>query len=592
MEVPGLNPFQQNTQQIQPAQRGVPDLILDAPGRRGTEATQAQPAQQQLPYQAPAQAQIQHSTQTIMNALMEMNIPPTPQNMQMAQMLASYGHPVNAQTMGVLQQVMQGMPDKSAATMEAVLILLTQDLPVNEKTVAAVKQLMNGQALPSQLQGLQQELGPLLQQLRPEGAAAQLQQAQQQANTGQQVVQQVAQNIQSGQAAVVAGATQSAVQQVAGQTKVSENKGDQDLKVSQKTTAQKTDATEKANPPNKAVEAVAESKTEGQNVSTRVDVESRLPSAKTPQDQQSLEKLYLYLNTGPDELGNLPKGGPKLGPDEAVLKLLNTLNQIMQLSQHLSENMNLKDYNQLFIQHQQVIQITGLLENRLTEFQLLLQQAFPELSEQIQHMLQEDGMDMFSKLAQLIEDGQHEFQEKLKYAGNPGEKTELLNQLRTLLEQASLQVTKVQSNLMAREILSQNLPIHVIPLNIHANQETYPAELYVEQNYDPNDPESRPDGDRPLKVVLTLETKNLGRVSVDMAALQDDMGLNLKVLTRKIKLLMDERLQDLQHKIEQEGHYKIQQINCQVVPDLESRQSMLLPQKRTIRSLKRIEGVV
>ena len=82
-----------------------------------------------------------------------------------------------------------------------------------------------------------------------------------------------------------------------------------------------------------------------------------------------------------------------------------------------------------------------------------------------------------------------------------------------LLEQAGLQVNKVQSNLMAREVLSQNLPIHVIPLNIHANQETFPAELYLEQNYDPNDPHSQPNGEHSLKLILTLETNQNDKIN-------------------------------------------------------------------------------
>ena len=93
-------------------------------------------------------------------------------------------------------------------------------------------------------------------------------------------------------------------------------------------------------------------------------------------------------------------------------------------------------------------------------------------------------------------------------------------------------------------------------------------------------------------MTLTLETHNLGRVSVDLTSLKSDLSLNLKVLTRRVKILVDERIEQLQRKIEKQGNYQVAHLTCVVEPDLETRQSMLLPAKRTVRSLQRIEGVV
>ncbi len=609
MDIPGLNPL--NNRPIIPGQggqTGTPDLILEGPKNRVPAEAQTQ-AQTTAPFQAPETAQIQHSTQSITTALMEMNIPPTSQNQQMAQLLANYGHAVNSHTMAVFQQAMAGLSDKSSASMEAVAILLTQDLPVNDKTVAAMKQFLNGQPLPQQLQNLPKDLGGLLQQMQQTAqtqASTQAQptpaqniqqaaiqnQAAQALNPGsnQAVTQQIAQNIQSGQAAIQTAVGSAVVQQAAGQSQATENRADQSSKVSEQTTAQKMESQVKLpGVENKVVQQVSDSQGSQSQL-----VNQHLPNAR-PADQEAMQQLYLYLQgQEPEFLDRLQKGqqGLPQSPEAAVLKMMQLLQDISQMAAHLGENMQLKDYSQLSLQHQQIIQITGLLETRLREFNLTISQAFPELADDIQRLLQQDGMDMFSKLAQLLDENQSRIQEQLKLPGQADEKAQILNTLRQLMEQVGFQVEKIQSHLVAREMLSQNMPIHVIPLMVHANGESYPAEVFVQQNYDPRDPESRPSDERPLKVTLTLETQNLGRVSVNLSALKDDMNLDLKVLTRRVKLLVDPRLDQLKHKVESNGNYKVEQLSCRVVPDLESRQSMLLPPKYPARSLRRIEGIV
>ncbi|HEY9841980.1 MAG TPA: hypothetical protein V6D23_16065, partial [Candidatus Obscuribacterales bacterium] len=165
-----MNPMQNRIVvpgQAQPAppQTQVPDLILDAPQNR-TPTAQPQAPSTTGPYQAPAQAVISQVYQDMTSALMEMGMSPTPQNQQMASLLAGYGNAVNTQTMGVLRQAMAQLSDKSPASLEAAVILLSKDLPVNDQTVNAIKQLLNGQPLPAQLQNLPKEMATLLQQLQ------------------------------------------------------------------------------------------------------------------------------------------------------------------------------------------------------------------------------------------------------------------------------------------------------------------------------------------------------------------------------------------------------------------------------------------
>lgn len=700
MEVPGLNPLQGRLPPgpIGPeaTPKGVPDLILNAPAGRTAAPPPQAPAQ--APFQAPAQAIIQHSVQNIMNALLEMGAHPSPQNQSIAQNLANYGHPVSNQTLQIVQNALAGLPDRSAATIEAAVVLLTQDLPVNSQTVMAIKQFMNGQPLPQQMQNLPKDVGALLQQMQglpalPTGAAAlpagqmanalalppgQAGSAQgllaagttpgttpgavpalpagqtgtalpssaavaqgAQTATGaaltpspaagvtasptanvvsntpqtQQVVpgSPAAQGVPPGtlsstavptaistaiatpQGMAQVAAQSSVVQQAAGQAQAIENRSDSVNKVSEQSTALKIQAMQTTETRQQALEAVNPAQS-GKSNSQGLNVNLPMQQAYSQQEQKALEQLYLYLNAGGD-LSPIEKVGPGgkaqvMSPDEGIYRMIKLLGEILQLSGHLSENMQIKDYQQLFIQHQQVIQLTGLMEQKMHEFQQLFHKAFPELAKQIQGLLHQDGLDLFSKLAQLIETNQEQLKEQLKHVAGDAEKQQLLQTLRSLLEQVGFQVDKVHSNLMAREMLTQNLPVHCIPLMVHANKEAYPAELYIQQDYDPREPKQGPDSERPLKLTLTLETHNLGRVSVDLTSLKSDLSLNLKVLTRRVKIIVDERIEQLQRKIEKQGNYQVAHLTCVVEPDLETRQSMLLPAKRTVRSLQRIEGVV
>ncbi len=585
MQVPGMNPLQggQTASSIGPTQSptGVPDLILNSPHQRAPTQARPDAAPAQAPFQAPDQPQIQHVQQSLTNALMEMNLPPTPQNLQMAQLLANYGHAVNQHTLGILRHAMAGLSDKSSAAMEAATILLTQDLPVNDKTVAAMKQLMNGQALPQQLQNLPESMQQILQTLQGTARGAETALPNPQQTAAQQTAQQ-AQQAATAPVSAQQAASSANVQQAAGQTRAAEV----ETPTVEKSTAQKIEA---VNPKVPATETPAENK-------QQAPVPSQLPAAAAQSaakqgNQQGLQELYLYLQGQDPEFFTLgKKGQPLAGKMGAEFtQLFQSLQDILRVSAHLNENMQLKNFNHLSIQHQQMMQLTDVLGQHLEAFQQHFQQAFPELAERVGFLIQQDGMDMLSKLAQLLDENQQHLL-RLQAGDLPEEQT--LNTLRQLMEQVGVQVEKVQTHLLARELLTQNLPVHCIPIMVHAHGEAYPAEIFIQQDYNPEDPDSSPDGERPLKLTLTLETKNLGRVAVDIATLKDNMNLDLKVLQRRVKDAIDGRLEQLQRKLEKQGNYTLDHIGCRVIPDLESRQSMLLPPKYPVRSLRRVEGIV
>lgn len=580
MQVPGMNPLQNSTS-IGPTQSptGVPDLILNSPQQRAP--AQARPdAPTQAPFQAPDQAQIQHVQQSLTHALMEMNMPPTAQNLQMAQLLANYGHPVSQHTLAILKNAMAGLTDKSSAAMEAATILLTQDLPVNDKTVAAMKQLMNGQSLPQQLQNLPQNLGQVMQKLQQVANPA----SQASGPTVSPEVQQLAQQVQGGVVTAQQAAGSSALQQAAGKAQATEVDTAQGA---EKSTAQKLAIQPIASAPQSQDKAKVQTPPAAPSPES---LPALSPSAKPAGDQQGLSQLFLYLQGQEPEfftlLQKMSQGTPA---QQKMAQLFESLQNILHLARHLGENMQLKDFSHLPVQHQQIMQLTDLLSKHLEVFRQQFQNAFPELAKQVGLLLQQDGMDMLSKLSQLLEDNQQQLA-RLKEGTLPEE--QVITTLRQLMEQVGVQVEKIQTHLLGRELLSQNLPVHCIPLTIHAHGESYPAELYIQQDYDPEDPHSGPDSERPLKLTLTLETQNLGRVAVDIATLKESMNVDLKVLSRRVKNALDERLDKLKQRLEAQGNYTLDHLSCRVIQDLESRQSMLLPPQYPVRSLRRVEGIV
>ena len=189
-------------------------------------------------------------------------------------------------------------------------------------------------------------------------------------------------------------------------------------------------------------------------------------------------------------------------------------------------------------------------------------------------------MDLFSKLAHLIEEGKDVLKSQLKYAE--------MTEMKTALEKLGLQLEKVFSHFSARSLLMQNQSALCLPFVVQVNQEYYPAELHIQKDRNSH---HIPSIDSPSKITLSMETKNLGRVQVDLATFHKDMNVLLKVTHRRIKEAMEPQLNQLRRKLEKQA-YHVQEVQCKVELDLESRQSILLPPKQTIRSLKRIEGIV
>jgi hypothetical protein len=133
--------------------------------------TQAKPAADATvgPNAAPAERQIVLSQQSVADALRELKLPETPQNVMIAQSLAQMDQPVSAQNMAIVRDALRGLAVANADDVAAAVVLLMHDLPVTPAGIAAIRQLMNGPSLPDQLSRLGGQLTRLLGQLDATG---------------------------------------------------------------------------------------------------------------------------------------------------------------------------------------------------------------------------------------------------------------------------------------------------------------------------------------------------------------------------------------------------------------------------------------
>jgi hypothetical protein len=98
-------------------------------------------------------------------------------------------------------------------------------------------------------------------------------------------------------------------------------------------------------------------------------------------------------------------------------------------------------------------------------------------------------------------------------------------------------------------------------------------------------------GHVPLKIQLSMETNNLGKLSVEIRNLKKDLQIFLSVENNEIKEKIQLVLFKLEEKI-QKLPFELKALSCNVNPKPDQSPSILLPPKYKVFSMKRIEGVV
>lgn len=151
---------------------GHPPVNPSAPTTRrpafpeGQDPTKtAAPPPATSPHAAPTDRIVTHSQQGLRDALREMKLAETPQNLLIAETLRQFEQAVSARSIQLVATALRGLAAQSNDDVAAAVILLLNDLPVTKENVAALRQLMSGQSMPAQFAKLEGQLQGLLGQL-------------------------------------------------------------------------------------------------------------------------------------------------------------------------------------------------------------------------------------------------------------------------------------------------------------------------------------------------------------------------------------------------------------------------------------------
>lgn len=131
---------------------------------------------------------------------------------------------------------------------------------------------------------------------------------------------------------------------------------------------------------------------------------------------------------------------------------------------------------------------------------------------------------------------------------------------------------------------SQN-PAQYIPFFVWRNQQPFPGEILVQSEGGGSDGTGQF-----LRLTLAVETKNLGRIHVDITYMRDNLGVKFEVVEEKIKKLVDPRLVLLRQRLTA-APYMVDILACQATGQSRA-VSALLPKRRDIKKLGRVHGMM
>jgi hypothetical protein len=163
----------------------------------------------------------------------------------------------------------------------------------------------------------------------------------------------------------------------------------------------------------------------------------------------------------------------------------------------------------------------------------------------------------------------------------------LFEDLRKAIVTTSGSLHETLGNLHAREQLTQSTNVMCLPLAL-PGPPPRPVELLVEA--DPDDEHRRRQGSAPTQMKLSIDTHHLGRVGIDLVSWQEKLSIKLQVGNPKIQHLVAAKLEELDKALARSG-FVAPDLSVAIAP-AEQRASMLLPERKYMRSLRRIEGII
>lgn len=136
-----------------------------------------------------------------------------------------------------------------------------------------------------------------------------------------------------------------------------------------------------------------------------------------------------------------------------------------------------------------------------------------------------------------------------------------------------------------RMLADQTNPAQYLPFFVWRDAQPMPAELLVQSEGGGSE------GAAPfMRVTLAVETKNMGRVTVDLTYVRDHLSGKFEVTDEKIKKVVDARLVLLRQRLAA-CPYNVDLLGCQDVGNARA-VSALLPKRRDLKKLSRAQGIL
>jgi hypothetical protein len=155
-----------------------------------------------------------------------------------------------------------------------------------------------------------------------------------------------------------------------------------------------------------------------------------------------------------------------------------------------------------------------------------------------------------------------------------------------LSEGTAVEMQRLSDLFEAQKLLAdQTNPAQHLPFFIWREQQPMPAEVLVQSEGGGSD------GALPfMRVTLAVETKNMGRVVVDLTYVRDHLSGRFEVVEEKVKKVLDARLVLLRQRLVA-SPYNVDILASQAVGNARAT-SALLPKRRDLKKLSRAQGIL
>ena len=167
-------------------------------------------------------------------------------------------------------------------------------------------------------------------------------------------------------------------------------------------------------------------------------------------------------------------------------------------------------------------------------------------------------------------------------------KTSFESLLKSVLSEVYSKVEKVSLNLQGREILSNNEKCFCIPVSIPVGQLRFNGEIMVKSD---NNSRNRNKGGKSLSITLSVETKTLNTVVIDLMNLDKELQISIKVDNENVRTIFNEKIEKLNEMLKGSS-YNIKPVTCSVNQNKGRSNSLLIQRDTFPKSLKRIEGII